>query len=162
MRVPKKVPKKFPKTCKILLKIGFECFSCFFSILKQKKRENHVNTGVFTLFYIPLSYSKFRQSFLDQNHSKCVCLHGHVGSNPTFSAKNRQGSTEIPVDFTFKTNSIFFCSAKIVCFRKKMSKNRYSQKSRTHVGYRNIHLSRKMEHTCTCLTARRFYDVILS
>lgn len=38
--------------------------------MKQKKRENRVNTGVFTLFYIPLSYLYFRQLPIAENRSK--------------------------------------------------------------------------------------------
>ena len=54
---------------------------------KAKKCENRLNTGIFTLFYIPLSSLNFHKA---RECWKSVCEQSHMGSNPTLCAIKKQ------------------------------------------------------------------------
>ena len=68
---------------------NFQHFS-FQAKNKRKGAENPDFIKVFSSFisFLFVFTFPFKSAYI--HHSKCVCLNGHVGSNPTFSATSRR------------------------------------------------------------------------
>ena len=71
--------------------------------------------GIFICVYLCLNSSNCNQIQLIRNHSKCVCLNGHVGSNPTFSASVYAGLQVCKPAFTLSEPGFVLPKSALIC-----------------------------------------------